>query len=59
MCRPLFQILTVWLEKKRIPAAMFPTTKQETKTFLCDQVILNVTQLVLSHRGHGNNNAAL
>ena len=40
---------------------MFPTLKQETKTFLCDQlkVILNVSQLVLSHRGHGNNNAAL
>lgn len=49
------------LKKKQIPAAMFPTLKQETKTFLCDQlkVILNVSQLVLSHRGHGNNNAAL
>lgn len=36
-------------------------TKQETKAFLCDQlkVISNVSQLVLSDRGHGNNNAAL
>lgn len=35
-----------------------PFNQQETKAFLCDQlrVIPNVSQLVLSDRGHGNNN---
>lgn len=75
MSRPHFQISTVLLDfyygkqatqcgfspKNKIPCRH--VTKLETKAFLCDQlkVIPNVSQLVLllSNRGHGNNNAAL
>lgn len=64
---PFFQILPCNMAKnmvwhKKIPTAMLPNKKQETMAFLCGQlkVIPDVSLvLLLSDRGHGNNNAAL